>query len=268
MLQLLTVNSPSLLFCQEFRHSCIISLCCTWLMERLLDLSVRWLSEWQGSSVPAHSSGYTVIIVFFHSRLPLCLVRSYYWLLNEKRHEWDTDEQRYLFTCRGCIAGNHFCFPNVFWYVKLEYLIVLSKNFKEFQWHGKKRCSPCSAVSWCRLLAHSVTLRSSLRPHPVTLCAKLDVSEADRDIIHQPLHLGLMACRRQTRVMCAYHIPTYSFYVRISAGSTVSRLTNGFSNPLVCWKFFQPPVLKPKPKMYLNTSVPLDSCLSRPPAER
>lgn len=164
-----------------------------------------------------------------------------------------------------------FCFLNVFWYVKLEYLIMLSKNFKEFQWHGKKRDvlrSPCSAASWCRHLAHSVTLRSSVRPHPVTLCAKLDVSEADRDIIHQPLHLGLMACRRQTRVMCAYHIPTYSFYVRISAGSTVSRLTNGFSNPLVCWKFFQPPVLKPKPKMYLNTSVPLDSCLSRPPAER
>lgn len=42
-------------------------------------------------------------------------------------------------------------------------------------------------------------------------------------------------------VLCAYHIPTYSFYVTISAGGTVSRLTNGFSNPLVCWKFFHHP---------------------------
>lgn len=79
-----------------------------------------------------------------------------------------------------------------------------------------------------------------------------------------------MACCRQACLtvclMCAYHIPTYSFYARISAGSTVSGLTNGFSNPLVCWKFFQPPVLKPKPKMYLNTSIPFDSCLSHPPA--
>lgn len=116
--------------------------------------------------------------------------------------------------------------------------------------------------------AGSVTLRSSTRPHPVTLCTKLDGNAADRDIIHQPLHLGLMACCRQTCVLCAYHKPTYSFLCQISAGSIVSRLTNGFSNPLVCWKFFQPSVLKPEPKMYLNTSILLDSCLSHPPAER
>lgn len=90
-----------------------------------------------------------------------------------------------------------------------------------------------------------------------TFCAKLDVNEADSYVIHQPLHLGLMVCCTQTCVMCVYHIPIYSFYVRISAGSTVSRLTNGFYNPLVCFKFFHFQVLKPKPKMYLNTAFSL-----------
>ena len=65
--------------------------------------------------------------------------------------------------------------------------------------------------------------------------------------------------------VCIPHAHLLFFYVRISAGSTVSGLTNGFSNPLVCWKFFQPPVLKPRPKMYLNTSIPVDSCLSVQP---
>lgn len=60
--------------------------------------------------------------------------------------------------------------------------------------------------------------------------------------------------------MCTYHMPTYSFfYVRISASSTVSGFANGFPNPVVSWNFFQAWVLKPKPKMYLNTSIPLDS---------
>lgn len=68
-------------------------------------------------------------------------------------------------------------------------------------------------------------------------------------------------------VVCMPHTHLL-FLCQISVGSTVSRLTNGFSNPLVCWKFFQPSVLKPKPKMYLNTSIPVDSCLSQPPAER
>lgn len=91
---------------------------------------------------------------------------------------------------------------------------------------------------------------------------------ADRDNIHQALHLCLMARSEKLCLpwclMCAYHMPTYSFYVRISAGSTVSALTNGFSNPVVCWKFFKPTVLKPEPKMYLNTNMSLDSRLPRP----
>lgn len=98
--------------------------------------------------------------------------------------------------------------PECVWYVKFKHIIMLSKNFKEFQWHGKKinvLRSPCSAVSSWRQSAHSVTLRSSIRPHPLTLCTKLDVNEADRDIIHQPLHLGLMACRRQTCDVCIPH---------------------------------------------------------------
>lgn len=43
-------------------------------------------------------------------------------------------------------------------------------------------------------------------------CTELDVNTADRDIIHQLLHLGLMACRRQTCVMCIRRIPAHSFF--------------------------------------------------------
>lgn len=91
--------------------------------------------------------------------------------------------------------------------------------------------------------------------------------EADRDSIHQPLHLCLMAlCRHSCLpacLMCAYRMPTSSFYVRKTAGSTASGFANGFFNPVVCWEvsFQAPRVLKPKPKMYLNTSIRCDSRL-------
>lgn len=79
-----------------------------------------------------------------------------------------------------------------------------------------------------------------------------------------------MACSRQACstpcLMCAYHIPTYSFYVRISAGSTVSGLTNGFSNPLVCWKFFQPPVFEAQAKNVLKHKHSLRLLSVSPPA--
>ncbi len=152
--------------------------------------------------------------------------------------------------------------PECVWYVKFKHIFTLGRNFKQFQEQGKERCVAVTvltgelaeaASSLCDFEKFYKTSSSH-----ATHQAGCERFEGDREIIHQPLHLGLMACLQTGMFDCvldAYRTPTYSFYVRVSAGSTVSGLTNGFSNPLVCWKFFQPRVLKPKPKMYLNTST-------------
>lgn len=71
---------------------------------------------------------YCFFFVVFVPCLPFCLVISYYWLLNEKRHEWDTREQRYIFICRSHIAWIHFaswmcliCKIQAHHYVKQEF---------------------------------------------------------------------------------------------------------------------------------------------------
>lgn len=151
-------------------------------------------------------------------------------------------------------------------------LYVKQKEFQGIQATREEKDAFCSPRARLRELAEAVGSLCDFEkfdkaPIQSRSCTELDVNTADRDIIHQLLHLGLMACRRQTCVMCIRRIPAHSFFhVRISAGSTVSRLTNGFSNPLVCWKFFQPPLLKRRPKTYLNASAPSDSCLSRTPS--
>lgn len=158
------------------------------------------------------------------------------------------------------------------WYVKCLHAVMVCHHCERFQQQVKERCSAIAALRG--KVADTVSSLCDFEKfYKTPSCHGADWAgcerfAADRDNIHQPLHLCLMACSEKLCLpwclMCAYHMPTYSFYVRISAGTTVSALTNGFSNPVVCWKFFKPTVLKPEPKMYLNTNMSLDSRLPRP----
>lgn len=65
---------------------------------------------------------------------------------------------------------------------------MLSTNFKQFKLRGNKkmRCGHrCSESSYLR---QSVTLRSSTRPHPVTLWTKLDVNDSRQTEISSISH--------------------------------------------------------------------------------
>lgn len=131
-------------------------------------------------------------------------------------------------------------------HVKHLHIIMLSKYFQQAK---EKECC-CHCVSLKNILSPPCPFffdfekfyKTSSSHTLAWAGAACERFEADRDSIHQPLHLCLMAlCRHSCLPAClmrAYRMPTSSFYVRKSAGSTASGFANGFSNPVVCWEVF------------------------------
>lgn len=164
--------------------------------------------------------------------------------------------------------------PRAVWYVKFRYIFMLSKRkFQGIQATREEKDAFLQSPCWAAWVGGGSRLTLWLwevrrGPHPVTLLYRAGC-EHGRQRYHPSATSPGPNGVPQTD-MCDVHTPhtrpLFFFRVGISAGSTVSRLTNGFSNPLVCWKFFQPPRLKRRPKTYLNASAPSDSCLSRTPS--
>lgn len=194
---------------------------------------MRSLCKWQDCSFASDTPACTFVIVFlsfflfpsfsFFLLLSLSHVGSYYLLLNSRI---DTTLLEFILESWTCLI------------CKIQVRHCVKQEFQEISATQKRYVylSPCSVMSLWRQSPHSTTLRSFTRiqSHSLRCLRKWEGErEWEREIIHQPLHLGLMACFKPTYVMYVSHMTTHSFVSEYQQAA-VSRPTNGFSNPLVC----------------------------------